>query len=37
MTIFTKGLGMSPEEVELLLVEVRRDIQDLRVHFYFLT
>lgn len=37
MTIFTKGLGMSPEEVELLLVEVRRDIKDLGVHFYFLT
>lgn len=37
MTIFTKGLGMSPEEVELLLVDVRRDIKDLGIHFYFLT
>ncbi|OIW29233.1 S-adenosyl-L-methionine-dependent methyltransferase [Coniochaeta ligniaria NRRL 30616] len=37
MTIFTKGLGMSPEEVELLLVDVRKDIKNLGVHFYFLT
>ena len=37
MTIFTKGLGMSPEEVEVLLVDVRKDIKNLGVHFYFLT
>ncbi|KAK3316842.1 S-adenosyl-L-methionine-dependent methyltransferase [Apodospora peruviana] len=37
MTIFTRGLGMSPEEVELLLVDVRKDIKNLGVHFYFLT
>ncbi|KAK3938617.1 S-adenosyl-L-methionine-dependent methyltransferase [Diplogelasinospora grovesii] len=37
MTIFTKGLGMSPEAVELLLVDVRKDIKNLGVHFYFLT
>lgn len=37
MTIFTRGLGMAPEEVELLLVDVRRDIKDLGIHFYFLT
>lgn len=37
MTIFTKGLGMSPEEVELFLVDVRKDIRNLGVHFYFLT
>jgi hypothetical protein len=37
MTIFTKGLGMSAEEVELLLVDVRKDIKNLGIHFYFLT
>ncbi|KAK3681550.1 S-adenosyl-L-methionine-dependent methyltransferase [Podospora appendiculata] len=37
MTIFTRGLGMSAEEVELLLVDVRKDIKNLGVHFYFLT
>ena len=37
MTVFTKGLGMSPEEVELFLVDVRKDIRNLGVHFYFLT
>lgn len=37
MTIFTKGLGMSPEEVEVFLVDVRKDIRNLRIHFYFLT
>ncbi|KAK0615117.1 S-adenosyl-L-methionine-dependent methyltransferase [Bombardia bombarda] len=37
MTIFTRGLGMSSEEVELLLVDVRKDIKNLGVHFYFLT
>ncbi len=37
MTIFTKGMGMSPEAVELLLVDVRRDIRNLNIHFYFLT
>jgi SAM-dependent methyltransferase len=37
MTVFTKGLGMSREEVEILLVDVRNDIKNLGVHFYFLT
>ena len=37
MTIFTKGLNMSPEQVELFLVDVRKDIQNLNIHFYFLT
>ncbi|KAK3503367.1 S-adenosyl-L-methionine-dependent methyltransferase [Neurospora crassa] len=37
MTIFTKGLGMSPEAVEVFLVDVRKDIRNLRIHFYFLT
>jgi hypothetical protein len=37
MTMFTKGLGMRVEEVELLLVDVRKDIKNLGIHFYFLT
>ncbi|KAK3401541.1 S-adenosyl-L-methionine-dependent methyltransferase [Sordaria brevicollis] len=37
MTIFTKGLGMSPEQVEVFLVDVRKDIRNLQIHFYFLT
>ena len=37
MTIFTKGLGMSAEEVEIFLVDVRKDIKNLNIHFYFLT
>lgn len=37
MTIFTKGLGMSPEQVEVFLVDVRKDIRNLGIHFYFLT
>ena len=37
MTIFTRGLGMAPEEVEVFLVDVRKAIKDRGVHFYFLT
>ncbi|CAK7240835.1 MAG: hypothetical protein STHCBS139747_002283 [Sporothrix thermara] len=34
MTVLTKGLGMTPAEVELLLMDVRKDVQDTNVHFY---
>lgn len=37
MRIFTKGLGMAPEEVELFLVDVRKDIKNHGIHFYFPT
>ena len=37
MAIFTKGLGMSHEEVQVFLVDVRNDIKDHNIHFYFLT
>lgn len=37
MTMFTKGLGMSPEEVELFLVDMRKAIKDTRIHFYWVT
>lgn len=34
MTVLTKGLGMTPAEVELLLMDVRKDVQNTNVHFY---
>ncbi|CAK7207605.1 hypothetical protein SEUCBS139899_010415 [Sporothrix eucalyptigena] len=34
MTVLTKGLGMTPTEVELLLMDVRKDVQNTNVHFY---
>ena len=37
MTLFTKGLGMSPEAVELLLVDCRKDIKNTGIHFYWVT
>lgn len=30
-----RGLGMSSEEMELLLVDVRRDLKDRRIHSYW--
>ena len=37
MTMFTRGLGMRPEEVETFLVDLRKDIKNPKIHFYFLT
>jgi hypothetical protein len=34
MAVFTKGLGMSAAEVELLLTEVRNDINSGDLHIY---
>ncbi|OAA59815.1 methyltransferase type 12 [Niveomyces insectorum RCEF 264] len=34
MTVLTKGLGMSTTEVELLLMEVRKDVKNTNIHFY---
>jgi hypothetical protein len=34
MAIFTRGLGMSTNEVELLLMEVRNDINSGNLHVY---
>ncbi|KIH93385.1 hypothetical protein SPBR_04152 [Sporothrix brasiliensis 5110] len=34
MTVLTRGLGMTPAEVELLLMDVRKDVQNTNVHFY---
>lgn len=37
MTLFTKGLGWAPEEVEVFLVDMRKAIRDLGIHFYWTT
>ncbi|KAK8058049.1 hypothetical protein PG994_008497 [Apiospora phragmitis] len=35
ISLFTKFLGMSTEEVEVFLADVRRDINDTRIHFHY--
>jgi len=35
ISLFTKYLGMSPEAVEALLVEVRKDLVNTNIHFYY--
>ncbi|CAJ2508882.1 Uu.00g139080.m01.CDS01 [Anthostomella pinea] len=35
MTLFTKFLGMRSEEVEVLLVDVRKDLRNRDIHFYY--
>ncbi|MAD85599.1 MAG: hypothetical protein CL912_21775 [Deltaproteobacteria bacterium] len=35
MAMFTRVLGWTPEEVQLFLVEVRRDCKDKRLHNYW--
>ncbi|KAI1184772.1 S-adenosyl-L-methionine-dependent methyltransferase [Nemania serpens] len=35
ISLFTKFLGMSPEAVEAMLVDVRRDLMDRNIHFYY--
>lgn len=35
MAVMTKGLGMSTEEVNLLLVDVRKQIRDKSIHSYW--
>lgn len=35
MVLLTKFLNMSAEAVEVLLADVRRDIQDTRIHFFY--
>lgn len=34
--LFTKMLGMSVEEVELMLVDVRKDLRNTKIHFYYI-
>lgn len=35
MRIFSKGLGMSVEEIQLLLMEVRKEAENSRIHSYY--
>ncbi|KAI1273554.1 S-adenosyl-L-methionine-dependent methyltransferase [Xylaria sp. FL0933] len=35
ISLFTKFLGMSSEAVEALLVDVRKDLMDRNIHFYY--
>jgi hypothetical protein len=35
IVLFTKFLGMSPEAVETLLVDVRKDLMNRNIHFYY--
>ncbi|RYC63364.1 hypothetical protein CHU98_g2838 [Xylaria longipes] len=35
ISLFTKFLGMSPEAVEALLVDVRKDLTNRNIHFYY--
>ncbi|KAI1033102.1 hypothetical protein LB504_006286 [Fusarium proliferatum] len=35
MVLFTKGLGWSPEEVEVFLAKVRTDMKDRRIHAWW--
>jgi len=34
MAVMTKGLGMTSEEVELLLPDVKKDINNIKIHCY---
>jgi len=34
MAVMARGLGMTPEQVELLLIDVRKDINNQRIHAY---
>lgn len=34
--LFTKMLGMAAEEVELMLMEVRKDLRNTKIHFYYI-
>ncbi len=35
MRLFTYGLGWSAEEVEVFLVEVRKDMRDTKIHTWY--
>lgn len=37
MTLFTKGLGWTPDQVEVFLIEMRKAIKDPKHHFYWTT
>lgn len=33
--LYTRGLGWSPEEVEVFLADVRKDMKNPRIHSYW--
>lgn len=35
VAIFTRALGWSPEELEVFLVDVRKDLKNPRIHAYW--
>ena len=35
MALFTRGLGWTAQEVEVFLVEVRRDMKNRRIHAWW--
>jgi hypothetical protein len=35
MRLFTRFLGWAPEDVEMLLLEVRKDLRDPKIHAMF--
>lgn len=36
MALFTRVLGWTPEELEVFLVDVRKEMKNTKVHVYFL-
>jgi hypothetical protein len=34
VAVLTRGLGMTPQEVEVMLIGVRRDLCDRNIHCY---
>jgi hypothetical protein len=37
LAIFTRALGYSKEELQALLVDVRKKMKDYKIHAYYLT
>lgn len=35
MALFTRGLGWSADELEVFLVDVRKDLKDRHIHSYW--
>jgi hypothetical protein len=35
MMLFTRALKWTPQEVELFLTDVRKDVKDSRIHSYY--
>jgi hypothetical protein len=35
LALFTRGLGWTAEELEVFLVDVRKDLRDTKIHAYY--